>query len=70
VNVHVGLAIVHATEVGVILCWLIAVVIYENDMSLTRYAMLVVLAAFILYFVIRFIHWAWLTPLPFAGYSQ
>lgn len=52
---------------GVFLCWLVAVFVFKDDMSLRRYAVIAVLAMLALYFVIRFIHWAWITPIPFLG---
>ncbi len=52
---------------GVFLCWLSAVFVFKDDMSLKRYALIAVLAAVALYFIIRFIHWAWVTPIPFTG---
>lgn len=55
--------------VGLIVCWLVAVAIYGDDMSLGRYAVLAVLVALALYFLARFIHWAWTTPIPFLGRS-
>lgn len=51
---------------GVFLCWLIAVFVFKDDMSLKRYALIAILAVIALYFVIRFIHWAWMTPIPFT----
>jgi hypothetical protein len=53
--------------VGVAVCWLAAVSIYEDEMSLGRYALLALLGAAALYFFVRFVHWAWLTPIPFTG---
>jgi hypothetical protein len=53
--------------VGMITCWLVAVVVYSADASFRRYAILALLGALEVYFLVRFIHWAWITPLPFVG---
>lgn len=37
------------------------------DAPLKLYAILFFLALIALYFLVRFIHWAWDTPLPFGG---
>jgi hypothetical protein len=55
---------------GIIACWLIGIVIYKEDMSLTRYGFLAILSVTAAYLAIRFIHWAWVTPLPFAGTTR
>jgi hypothetical protein len=52
---------------GIILCWLIAVVTYEDNMSFTRYAIIALLSVMAAYFAVRFVHWAWVTPVPFVG---
>jgi hypothetical protein len=53
--------------VGIFVCWFVAMLIYNDDMSLTRYAFIALLSALALYFLIRFIHWAWSTPMLFVG---
>ncbi|MGH9745529.1 MAG: hypothetical protein ACRD59_05390 [Candidatus Acidiferrales bacterium] len=55
---------------GITVCWLIGVVTYEDEMSLVRYAVIAILCAFAAYFTVRFVHWAWMTPLPFVGTTQ
>lgn len=55
---------------GIIACWLIGMVIYKDDMSLTRYGFVAILSVTAAYFAIRFIHWAWVTPLPFVGTTR
>jgi hypothetical protein len=55
------------TEAGIsvaaiIICWLTGTVIYQDDMTLTRYGAIALLSVAAAYFAIRFIHWAWITP--------
>lgn len=52
---------------GMIVCWLVGILIYEEDMTFTRYVLIGVLSVIAAYCAIRFIHWAWITPLPFVG---
>jgi hypothetical protein len=57
---------------GIIICAIVGLYVsltIPNDDSpaLKQYAALFVLASFALYFLIRFIHWAWDTPMPFVG---
>jgi hypothetical protein len=52
---------------GIIVCWILGMVVYEDDMPLGRYAVLGILAVVALYFFVRIVHWAWLTPIPFVG---
>ena len=56
--------------VGITLCWLIGIAIYKDEMSLTRYGFVAILSVTAAYFAIRFIHWAWVTPLPFIGTTR
>jgi hypothetical protein len=56
--------------VGIIVCWLIINLVYKEDMSLARYAILAFTTATAAYFAVRIIHWAWATPIPFFGASQ
>jgi hypothetical protein len=55
--------------VGMVVCWLGAVLVYDDEASFKRYAILAFLGALEVYFLVRFIHWAWLTPIPFVGTS-
>jgi len=54
---------------GLIVCWFLAAMTYSDDMSLTQYAWLTIVGVFALYFLVRLVHWAWVTPIPFAGHS-
>jgi len=56
--------------IGIMVCWLIAVATYEDNMSFKRYAIVALLSVAAAYFAIRFIHWAWVTPLPFIKTTQ
>ena len=47
---------------AVIVCWFLIVAIPKDDLSLKGYAGLIVLGLIGLYFLIRFIHWSWDTP--------
>jgi hypothetical protein len=49
----------------VFLCWFVAIFVYEEDMSLTRYAIITILIMLALCFLVRFAHWAW----PDTAYS-
>ena len=49
----------------IFLCWFVAIFVYEEDMSLTRYAIILILIMSALYFLVRFTHWAW----PDTAYS-
>jgi len=49
----------------IFLCWFVAIFVYEEDMSLTRYAVILILIMSALYFLVRFTHWAW----PDTAYS-
>ena len=51
--------------VGIFLCWFVGIFVYDEDMSLTRYAIIGILTMLALYFLVRFVHWAWDTPIPF-----
>lgn len=53
--------------VGMVGCWLAAVLVHSADPSIKRYAILALLGALEVYFLVRFIHWAWITPIPFVG---
>ncbi|MGA8409985.1 MAG: hypothetical protein WB680_22630, partial [Candidatus Acidiferrales bacterium] len=55
---------------GMIVCWLLGVVIYQDEMSFKRYVIIAILAAAATYFAVRFIHWSWVTPLPFVRSVQ
>jgi uncharacterized BrkB/YihY/UPF0761 family membrane protein len=57
---------------GIICCGILAMAVsmYLSsvaDAPLKLYAILFFLALIALYFLVRFIHWAWDTPLPFGG---
>jgi hypothetical protein len=45
--------------VVIFLCWFLGIFVYEEDMSLTRYAIILILLMLALYFLVRFTHWAW-----------
>jgi hypothetical protein len=51
--------------VAVIGCWLLIVGIPKDDLSLKGYVGLIFLGLVGTYFLIRFVHWAWDTPLAF-----
>jgi hypothetical protein len=58
--------------IGIIICGIVALAVslaIPNDDSpaLKKYTALSFLACFALYFLIRFIHWTWDTPMPFVG---
>jgi len=38
----------------IFLCWFVAIFVYEEDMSLTRYAVILILIMSALYFLVRF----------------
>jgi cobalamin synthase len=48
--------------VGIVACWLVGVVAYKENMSFKGYVLMAFLATATLYFLIRFVHWAWITP--------
>ena len=43
----------------IFLCWSAAIFVYEEDMPLTRYAIILILIMLALCFLFRFTHWAW-----------
>ena len=45
--------------VVIFLCWFVGIFLYEEDMSLTRYAIILSLIMLALCFLVRFAHWAW-----------
>ncbi len=49
---------------AVILCWFAIAVTPKHDLSLKGYAGLIFLGAVAIYFIVRFVHWAWITPIP------
>jgi hypothetical protein len=49
----------------IFLCWFVGIFLYEEDMSLTRYAIIAVLIMLALCFLVRLTHWAW----PDTAYS-
>jgi hypothetical protein len=53
-----------------VVCWLVAVLVYDEAASFKRYAILALLGALEVYFLVRFVHWAWLTPMPLLGKPQ
>jgi hypothetical protein len=56
---------------GIIMCWIAGMFfIKTDDMSIRHYFLTVILAALAAYFAVRFIHWAWITPMPFVGNTQ
>jgi len=55
--------------VGIFVCWLLAIVadgLFE-ERGFRLYFLYAVIAAVALYFLVRFVHWAWVTPMPFVG---
>ena len=55
--------------IGMLVCGIVAWVISKlaEDEPSIRYLALFFLSCFALYFLVHFIHWAWVTPLPFVG---
>ncbi len=54
--------------VGLALCAFVAFIAHEEATSETQHYLVIVPAmSAALYFLVRFIHWAWLTPIPFTG---
>jgi uncharacterized membrane protein YeaQ/YmgE (transglycosylase-associated protein family) len=54
---------------GIFPCWLLAVVadgLFEEK-GFRLYLLYALIGAAVLYFVVRFVHWAWMTPMPFVG---
>jgi hypothetical protein len=45
--------------VVIFLCWFLGIFLYEEDMSLTRHAIILSLIMLALFFLVRFAHWAW-----------
>ena len=60
--------------VGIAICGIVALAVYGSISDLnspisriSKNFTLLFLACLAMYFLIRFVHWAWDTPLPFVG---
>jgi len=53
--------------VVMVACWFLCILTYDDDMGFGRYGFLAFLGLVSLWCLIRFIHWAWMTPFPFVG---
>lgn len=54
--------------VALFILWLIGVGVaawLESADGMLPYPVLAVIATAALYFLVRFVHWAWMTPIPF-----
>ena len=52
---------------GILVVWFIAIMVDAllDEHTFSKYSVYVVLASVALYFFIRFVRWAWETPIPF-----
>jgi hypothetical protein len=53
---------------GILICWVLAIMTYDDgNMGFKRYIFVALLGMTALWCLVRFIHWAWMTPFPFVS---